>query len=212
MSQPVEGIPFIIKDECPEPDLYQGTKPNSILIAESEFSGLRFRREGPTSFLDILRNQFPRGKVIIKLPITYAREEPRITRMCIEIGFEDEYARDEALSKPFCIQKRNITVHKTILLSTRMVYKVHIGNIEQIGYPVSYKGEVRNYLKQFGDVEEVHLHYTKNGNWFKGEGCAIMTISSDKIPLIQQHPILTFLFLEYPINGQFYRYDSPNVR
>ncbi|KAI8645304.1 hypothetical protein BD408DRAFT_429834 [Parasitella parasitica] len=212
MSQPVNGISFINKDECPEPDLFQGSKPNSIIIAEFEFSGLRFRQEGPTSFLGILRNQFPLGKVIIKLPITNVKEQPRTTKMYIEIGFEDEYSRDQALSKPFSVQKRLIKMHKTILLSNRKVYKVYIENIEQIGFPVSYKGEVRTYLKKFGDVEDVHLHYTRDGNWFTGEGCAIIAISSDKIQQIQQHPKLTFMFTEYPINGQFFRYDSPNVK
>ncbi|KAL9541580.1 hypothetical protein MBANPS3_009047, partial [Mucor bainieri] len=52
-------------------------------------------------------------------------------------------------------------------------YHLSISDIEQLGDPLKYQEYLAQILNEYGIVQHLHLHYTKESNWFTGQGCAI---------------------------------------
>ncbi|KAI8645303.1 hypothetical protein BD408DRAFT_412119 [Parasitella parasitica] len=108
--------------------------------------------------------------------------------------------RHAALSKP-PMKIRDQLVHaiKSTYLGDRLVYRLKIKNIDSLGRPYEYRKWILDHLQKFGTVEDLHLHYTEGGNWFLGEGCAIIVMSPDDKHHVLNHPILKISVEEYNV-------------
>lgn len=165
-------ISLKVKKECPKPVFFRGNSPFSILIDISQFVGLDLPSFGPTSVLSVLRNQYPKGISIAERNISQIHDGRKTVGEYIEIFFDGEESRKDALSTPFYIQGQCIKVIATIDLTNCNIYRIEVRDIHLLNNPSSFKSKVHNHLQMSGTVEPLHLHYTNDGNWFTGKACA----------------------------------------
>lgn len=165
-----------IKDKCPAPELYWGSKPHSIVIETSQFESLAVDSSGPTSLLSLLKTQYPEGIAITERSRSIVAGRGKLTyktKRYLEIAFDNEAVLKQALSRPFEIQDQAIKFSKTLNKANGEAYQLHISDIEQLGNPLKYQETLLQLLSKYGKVECLYLHYTKEANWFTGEGYAI---------------------------------------
>lgn len=199
-----------LKDECPYPDLYWAERPHSIIIDSSQFDQSASDISG---LLTLLREQYPQGisvnqrmiKKYNNLSVSKSSRKRRKPQLFIEIGFPDEGARARALETPFLLNGQEIKPTKTLEKSDQnSVYRIQIYDIDKLNNPHRYYSDVLNYLNRYGQVLELHLHYTEGGDWFTGEGCAIW-IDKNNVSYedfeFYKHPKLNFAVNDYKVNN-----------
>ncbi|KAK4511454.1 serine/threonine protein kinase [Mucor velutinosus] len=166
-----------IKDSCPAPELYSSSKPYSLIMETSQFDSLKLDSSGPSSLLSLLKNQFPEGVAITERSRSVVARRDRLqyceTKRYLEIAFDSKALLTQALSRPFEIKSQAIKFSKTLNKGNGEAYQLHISDVEQLGDPLKHRDVLLEVLNQHGMVECLHLHYTKDANWFTGEGCAI---------------------------------------
>ncbi|CEP12899.1 hypothetical protein [Parasitella parasitica] len=188
-----------IKDDCPNPRIFEGKKPNSIVIRIEEahyVDGFIF----VPGYLQELRKQYPEGLVLLDRYVEKRKPDRTIVEKYIEISFANETIRKAALSKPpLKIRDQVVKARKSTYLGKKYVYRLYLKNIDLLGPPEKYEKRILDYLEKFGTVEALHLHYTEGGDWFLGEGCAIIIMSDEDKQDLFDHPTLEISIEKYPV-------------
>lgn len=172
-------LPLAVKDQCPEAVVFRGTKCYSLMIPLSQFQTNELKQEGPTGFLSTLRKQYPDGTSIsfhkMKLDSNKQNKEEEV----VEISFETEDFRENALFGPFLFDGRTINVYKSLEPEPGFLYQVRIDTNALSSLPESYQKSIMGRLDSYGAVQNIHWHYTEDGNWFIGEGYGFLDSFSD---------------------------------
>ncbi|KAG0849635.1 hypothetical protein G6F17_010598 [Rhizopus arrhizus] len=151
---------------------------HSIVIAASEFEGLNFKDR---SLNLVLRDQFPKG-------IDLRERKIGRTHQYIELNFDNEEHKMDALKKEFLILDRKIKVQTTMDKNSEVI-RIGITNI-----PYEKDDKLKPLMIQlfekYGSILEIGLHHTVDGGWFNGRG--YVTLVKDKAknyePLTPQIP------------------------
>ncbi|KAG0854637.1 hypothetical protein G6F17_006177 [Rhizopus arrhizus] len=156
----------------------QAIDKHSIVIAASEFEGLNFKDK---SLNLVLRDQFPKG-------IGLRERKIGRTHQYIELNFDNEEDKMDALKKEFLILDRKIKVQTTMDKNSEVI-RIGITNI-----PYEKDDKLKPLMIQlfekYGSILEIGLHHTVDGGWFNGRG--YVTLVKDKAknyePLTPQIP------------------------
>ncbi|KAG0848221.1 hypothetical protein G6F17_011841 [Rhizopus arrhizus] len=156
----------------------QAIDKHSIVIAASEFEGLNFKDR---SLNLVLRDQFPKG-------IGLRERKVGGSHQYIELNFDNEEDKMEALNKEFLILDRKIKVQTTMDKNSEVI-RIGITNI-----PYEKNDKLKPLMIQlfekYGSILEIGLHHTVDGGWFNGRG--YVTLVKDKAknyePLTPQIP------------------------
>ncbi|KAG1340782.1 hypothetical protein G6F62_005301 [Rhizopus arrhizus] len=156
----------------------QAIDKHSIVIAASEFEGLNFKDK---SLNLVLRDQFPKG-------IGLRERKIGRTHQYIELNFDNEEDKMDALKKEFLILDRKIKVQTTMDKNSEVI-RIGITNI-----PYEKDDKLKPLMIQlfekYGSNLKIGLHHTVDGGWFNGRG--YVTLVKDKTknyePLTPQIP------------------------
>ncbi|KAI8327528.1 hypothetical protein BD560DRAFT_342786, partial [Blakeslea trispora] len=159
--------PLSLTDNAGSPDesssmsttiFLQATEDYSIAIDAKQFEGINFSSR---SLNLVLRDQFPKGVGL---------RDRRVgrTQRYIEIGFETAADRLEALSAPFKLQDDLIKMSATMDGNARVV-RIGISNIP-FGTAATLQPRLLEIFHQFGEILEIGLKHTAEGEWFNGRG------------------------------------------
>ncbi|KAG0928464.1 hypothetical protein G6F32_012565 [Rhizopus arrhizus] len=156
----------------------QAIDKHSIVIAASEFEGLNFKDR---SLNLVLRDQFPKG-------IGLRERKIGRTHQYIELNFDNEEDKMDALKKEFLILDRKIKVQTTMDKNLEVI-RIGITNI-----PYEKDDKLKPLMIQlfekYESILEIGLHHTVDGGWFNGRG--YVTLVKDKAknyePLTPQIP------------------------
>ncbi|KAG0863403.1 hypothetical protein G6F16_011832 [Rhizopus arrhizus] len=144
----------------------QAIDKHSIVIAASEFEGLNFKDR---SLNLVLRDQFPKG-------IGLRERKVGGSHQYIELNFDNEEDKMEALNKEFLILDRKIKVQTTMDKNSEVI-RIGITNI-----PYEKNDKLKPLMIQlfekYGSILEIGLHHTVDGGWFNGRG--YVTLVKDK--------------------------------
>ncbi|KAG1127987.1 hypothetical protein G6F42_006385 [Rhizopus arrhizus] len=151
---------------------------HSIVIAASEFEGLNFKDR---SLNLVLRDQFPKG-------IGLRERKIGRTHQYIELNFDNEEDKMDALKKEFLILDRKIKVQTTMDKNSEVI-RIGITNI-----PYEKDDKLKPLMIQlfekYGSILEIGLHHTVDGGWFNGRGYVTLVKNKTKSyePLTPQIP------------------------
>ncbi|GAN09923.1 hypothetical protein MAM1_0303d09456 [Mucor ambiguus] len=104
-------LTLAVKDKCPQPTFYREEKGNALVIPLSQFKVDEFEKEGPTSFLPILRQQYSDG---LRVSARKMSSDQLLLENYIEISFRMEELRKKALSIFFNSKNIIIIAYKTL--------------------------------------------------------------------------------------------------
>ncbi|KAG1562457.1 hypothetical protein G6F46_010503 [Rhizopus delemar] len=134
----------------------QAIDKHSIVIAASEFEDLNFKDR---SLNLVLRDKFPKG-------IGLRERKIGRTHQYIELNFDNEEDKMEALNKEFLNLGRKIKV-QAMMDKNSNVIRIGITNIPYEKYD-KLKPLMIQLFEKYGSILETTLHHTVDGDWFNG--------------------------------------------
>lgn len=149
------------------------------MIPLSQFPATQLKHEEPTGFLSTLRKQYPDGASISFHKMKMAGNQQNKQEEVVEISFEEEDLRENALSGPFLFDGKTINVYKTLEPNPGYLYQFQIEINALSSPPERYQKSIINCLRSYGIVQDIHWHYTEDGNWFMGKGCGFLDAFPD---------------------------------
>ncbi|KAG1049374.1 hypothetical protein G6F43_008299 [Rhizopus delemar] len=191
----------------------QAIDKHSIVIAASEFEGLNFKDR---SLNLVLRDQFPKGIGLRERKVGRAHQY-------IELNFDNEEDKMEALNKGFLILGRKIKV-QAMMDKNSDVTRIGITNI-------SYEKDDKlrplmiQLFEKYGSILEIGLHHTVGDGWFNGKGHVTLVKDKTKnyepltpripsweqdhyLPETEQHMLFTCIQKQDLWNSAFKKYLS----
>ncbi|KAL9540161.1 hypothetical protein MBANPS3_009844 [Mucor bainieri] len=175
-------LTLVVKDECPQPTFYRGERDNALVIPLSQFNVDEFEKEGPSSFLSVLRQQYPDGLRVS----THKLTKDKHSESYVQVSFHSALLRKKALSTPFNFKDRTINVYKALKPASARVFSVDIRNIDLLENPDNFRQTLQGHLRN------------KDGDWFNGEGCAILFAQGYSQPFVHTLEGCTFTVKPYP--------------
>ncbi|KAK4517286.1 Cu/Pi carrier [Mucor velutinosus] len=139
----------------------------SLVIDCSQFAGMVFREK---PLLTCLRDHYSKG---LGIRTRMVGKNHKV----IEISFPSQEDCEEALNKELVLQGKIIKVNKTLDKNAN-VLRVGVSELPYKTEEVLKPLMVETFQK-YGDILNLGLSYTKDGNWFTGRG--FVTLNRDKL-------------------------------
>ncbi|CAO3609279.1 unnamed protein product [Mucor fragilis] len=152
----------------------------SFVIDCAQFVGMHFKEK---SLSNCLREQYPKGLGIRHRVVGKNHK-------VIEINFPAEEDCMAALQKEFVLQGRTIQVNKTLDKHANVIRV----SISAIPYkPVeALKPLLIKTFENYGDILNVGLCHSKDGDWFTGRGFVTLNIDTSKHYAAELRPQIAF--------------------
>lgn len=147
---------------------------NSIVIPFAAFNSLNLKEKALNK---CLREQYPNG---LGIRMRKVGKEHHY----IELNFVSSEDREEALKKEFKLNNVRIPVERTLHKDTSVI-RVGISNIPYEG-PDFLKPRLIEIFQKYGEILEIGLHHTVEGNWFVGKGFVTLCKPKDKEHLFKE--------------------------